>query len=42
MQNVQVLAVDRNLTRENNPKDDGKIPARFLLHYQFLHRMLKS
>lgn len=31
LQNVEVLAVDRNMTRENNPKDDGKIPARFFV-----------
>lgn len=31
LQNVEVLAVDRNITRENNPKDDGKIPTRFFV-----------
>ncbi|CDF58758.1 Flp pilus assembly protein CpaB [Thermobrachium celere] len=31
LQNIKVLAVDRNITRENNPKDDGKVPPRFFV-----------
>lgn len=31
LQNVKVLAVDRNLTRENSPKDDGKVPTNFFV-----------
>ncbi|MCX7884742.1 MAG: Flp pilus assembly protein CpaB [Caloramator sp.] len=31
LQNLKVLAVDRNLSRENNPKDDGKVPTNFFV-----------
>ncbi|KRQ86264.1 LysM domain/BON superfamily protein [Caloramator mitchellensis] len=31
LQNVKVLAVDRNLSRENSPKDDGKVPTNFFV-----------
>jgi pilus assembly protein CpaB len=34
LQNIKVLAVDRNMTRQNNPKDDGKIPTRFFVTLQ--------
>lgn len=34
LQNIKVLAVDRNLTRQNNPKDDGKVPTRFFVTLQ--------
>lgn len=34
LQNVKVLAVDRNISRENSIKDDGKIPARFFVTLQ--------
>ncbi|SHF22543.1 Flp pilus assembly protein CpaB [Caloramator proteoclasticus] len=34
LQNIKVLAVDRNMTRQNNPKDDGKVPTRFFVTLQ--------